>query len=470
MLTEQINAELDFLRTEAKELLTLKSRSPEQVKRMTEITAKLNELKEKAAESQVEENTSKGLKDAVDGVDAWSNQVPDRNRPPHLYDGDTQKAAVDHRHRFQAPGVGRPDYKPREIDESVAKALRQDGYSDQVIEAHTTKAYEKAASNYIKSRGHQIDEMVYKAMTTGGEGGVLVPMEWGELITHPPMGPALATQVENVAATTLTTRYPRVLSNDPKYPASPVVVEWEGETPSSLADQGSNVNTDHVDITAHQVMASGEFSLSLLEDNAYNFGNRIPGMFSDTLDVNLEQKLIFGTGTNQPWGFLETVSSAHLIQKVTTTSVTAITYENMVDVMIAVWQAYRSRGAWLMNSKTFGLLVKLKDSSGKPIFMPGFGQSTATPGGGTDWSSGTFLGRPYLISEFVDDPGEDKFSLFYGDWRSAIIRRNRVGATVKVLDQTSYKKGCLDYVLRARIGARLVRPQAVAGLFHNATP
>lgn len=468
MTTEQINAELDSLRTEAKELLTLKSRSPEQIKRMTEVTARLNELKAKAAEFQVEETTSKSLKDAIDGVDAWQSSVPDRNRPPHLFDGDTQKSAVDHRHRFQAPHIARPDYKPKEIDESVAKALRQDGYSDKVIEAHTTKAYEKATSQYIRSRGNEVDEMVYKAMTTGGEGGVLVPLEWGELITHPPMKATLASQVENVPATTLTTRFPRVLSNDPKYPAAPVTVQWEGETPSSLADQGNNVDTDHVDITAHQVMASGEFSLSFLEDNAYNFGSRVPGMFTDTLDVNLEEKLIFGTGSNQPWGFLEAPSGNHLIQKVTTTSVTAITYENMVDLMVKVWQAYRAEGVWLMNSTTWGLLTKLKDSSGKPIFMPGFGQSTATPGGGTDWSSGTFLGRPYIISEWVDNPADTKFSLFYGAWRQAVIRRNRVGATIKVLDQTSYKKGCLDYVLRARIGARLVRPQAVAGLFHDA--
>ena len=468
MTTEQINAELDALRTEAQELLTLKSRSPEQVKRMTEVTARLTELKDMATKATVESDTSKSLSDALEGIDGWQRQVPDRNRPPHVFDGDTQKAAVDHRHRFQAPHVGRPDYKPKEIDESVAKALRQDGYSDKVIEAHTTKAYEKAASQYIRSRGNEIDEMVYKAMTTGGEGGVLVPMEWGELITHPPMKATLASQVQNVPATTLTTRYPRVLSNDPKYPAAPVTVQWEGETPSSLADQGSNVNTDHVDITAHQVMASGEFSLSFLEDNAYNFGSRIPAMFTGTLDVNLEGKLIFGTGTDQPYGFLEQVSSEYLIQTVTTTSVTAITYENMVDLMVKVWQAYRAEGAWLMNSKTWGLLTKLKDSSGKPIFMPGFGQSTATPGGGTDWSSGTFLGRPYLISEFVDDPGDTKFSLFYGAWNQAIIRRNRVGATIKVLDQTSYKKGCLDYVLRARIGARLVVPQAIAGLYHDA--
>lgn len=468
MTTEQINAELDALRTEASELLTLKSRSPEQIKRMTEITARLAELKELAARSQIEDTTSKTLSDALSGLDEWQRQVPDRNRPPHLFDGETQKSAVDHRHRFQAPGIGRPEFKARDLDDSVVKALRSDGYSDAVIEAHTTKAYEQATTRYIKSRGHELDDMTSKAMTTGGEGGVLVPMEWGELITHPPMGPALATQVMNVPATSLTVRHPRILSNDPKYPASPVTVQWEGETPSSLADQGSNVDTDNIDITCHQVMASGEFSLSLLEDNAYNLSGRIPGIYNDTLNVNMEQKLIFGTGSNQPYGFLEQVSSAYLIQTVTTTSVTAITYENMIDLMTKVWQAYRAEGVWLMNSKTWGLLSKLKDSSGKPIFQAGFGQSTATPGGGTTWSNGTFIGRPYLISEFVDDPADTKFSLFYGNWQQGIIRRNRVGATIKVLDQTSYKKGCLDYVLRARIGARLVRPQAIAGLYHDA--
>jgi HK97 family phage major capsid protein len=470
MTPEQINAELDALRTEATGLLTLKSRTPEQVKRMTEVTTRLNELKVEGEKNQAEDLTSKGLKDAMDGVDTWLNQVPDSNRPPHIYDGDTQKSQVNHRYRLHPPHVSNPKYKTGDIPPAVAKALRQDGYSDKLIEAHTSKAYNDSVTNYIRSGGQIVEELTFKAMTEGGEGGVLVPMEWGELITHPPMGPALASQVTNVPSTSLTVRHPRVLTNDPKYPASPVAVEWEGETPAALADQGSNIDTDQVDITCHQVMASGQFSLSLLEDNAYNLNSYIPQLFDETLSVNIESKLISGTGSGQPWGFLEQDgSSNYLIPIQAAAAVGAIAYNDMVNLMVKVWQRYRATGTWLMNSVTWGELVKIKDTTGKPIFMPGFGQATAMPGGGTDWSAGTFLGRPYLISEFVDSPGANKLSLFYGDFRQGIIRRNRIGSTIKILDQTAYKKGCHEYVLRSRIGARLVRPQAIAGLKHPAS-
>jgi len=455
--------ELSQLKARGEELTQKSQFSPEEVVEMKSVGDRIKTISDLIKKSQETETAKNLLAAQVADVANWESQVPNQNRPASALSVKSERSGSDFFGKF---GVSKKAYQPAEITEDDYNSLKTDGYSDSVIAGHTTPAYRQEFKLYMKSGGRQLNEITAKAMTESGYGGVLVPIEWAQLITQTPMMTMLAGQVRNLTTTTLVQRFPRIKTNNVKFPASPVVVTWGGEQPT-LTEQGANLQTDNVDITVREVWAYGDFSISLLEDNAYGISNYIPQIFSETLAVDLDAKIISGTGDagSQPYGFTET--GVVPVQNAATTGASAaITADDLINLMVKLPQQYRANGVWLFNSNTFAALAKLKDTSGKYIFMPPFGSFTGTPMGGGEWTSGTILGRPYIISENMPDIGQGNVSVYFGWYDRAYFMLNRVGPTVRVLDQPKFTVGNYQYALRARKGGRVVQPNAIAGLKH----
>lgn len=449
--------ELTQLKTRGEELTQKSQPSPEEKLEMKSVGDRIIAVRDLIQKSQEDEAAKNLLSSQIAELDNWQSQVSKESRPAHVLNVKSERFGV---------GITNKAYQPAEINEDDYLSLKADGYSDSVIAGHATPAYRQEFKSYMKSGGRSFNEITQKAMTESGYGGVLVPIEWAQLITNPPMMTMLAGQVQNLTTTTLVQRFPRIKTNNVKFPASPVVVTWGGEQPT-LTEQGANLQTDNVDITVREVWAYGDFSISLLEDNAYGISNYIPQIFSETLAVDLDAKIISGTGDagSQPYGFTET--GVVPVQNAATTGASAaITADDLINLMIKLPQQYRANGVWLFNSNTFAALAKLKDTSGKYIFMPPFGSFTGTPMGGTDWAGGTILGRPYIISENMPDIGQGNVSVYFGWYQRAYIMLSRVGPTVRVLDQPKFTVGNYQYALRARKGGRVVQPNAIAGLKH----
>lgn len=371
---------------------------------------------------------------------------------------------------FPAPRVQDRNKLPEvEIKGHEYKSLRSDGYTDSLLQGVSSKAYLAEFTEYLASGGRKLGTLVSKGMTESGAGGVLVPVQWGELITNPPMSSRLRSAVNNKSVSGLLHKFPRLNTSDSKYPAAPVTVSWGGETPDPAGnpDQGSNVNTTNIDIQVNEVYCQGVFSISLLEDALNGFTNYIPQMFQETLDVNLDSKIIAGTGTTvptapQPWGLNET----GVVPTRAALTNTGIAYKDLTGLLYNLPQQYRDKGAFLLNSNTLGKIADIVDGQGRPLFIPNYGAINQMPGGGTMWSNGTILGRPYIISEFMPDIAADTVSVYYADFEKLYILLNRVGATVRVLDQIQYTSGNYVYALRARFGGRVVQPYAGLGLKH----
>lgn len=470
----EYQTELAGLETRGNELVKKSEFTPADVAEMKSTTARIQELQGFISQAQDQDALRASLTTQLKSISQWQEQVPASNRPAHVaqVNTDTSHRAVtvnvpQTKMLFGKFNVRNQNYQVADMGQDDYLSLKSDGYSDSVIEGHTTAAYRQEFKNYMKSGGRNLEEIAMKAMTESGYGGVLVPIEWGQLITNPPMKTVLAGQVNNLTTTVLTQRFPRIKTSNVKYPASPVVVTWGGEQPT-LTEQGANLQTDNVDINVREVWAYGDFSISLLEDNAYGISNYIPQIFTDTLAVDLDGKIISGTGDSgsQPWGFTE--SGVVPTQTATTTGASAaIKTDDLINLMIKLPQQYRANGVWLMNSNTFGAIAKLTDTSGKYVFMPPFGAMTGSPMGGSEWSTGTILGRPYIISENMPDIGQGNVSVYFGWYERAYIMLNRVGPTVRVLDQPKFTVGNYQYALRARKGGRVVQPNAIAGLKHT---
>lgn len=451
--------ELQELQDRAEELLTKTATTSEELTELESLTQQIVKAGNELAANNETNVKKTALANALAVTKGLSNSVPQANRPVYAQSSETSRT-TNKAEVMSGLKIRRADYTVKEISEETYASLKADGYSDNVIGLATTDQFAKEFIAYAKSGGRRIGgEAMTKAMTEAGDGGVLVPIQWAELITNPPMNSMLRTQVRNLPSTVLTQRFPRIKTTNVNYPASPVTVTWGGETPSSLVDQGTNFKTDMVDITACEVYASGDFSISLLEDNIYSMNSYIPQVFRETLDVELDKVIAKGTGSAQPWGLSET----GIIPTVNAGVTNVISYDDLVNLKVKLPQQYRSEGVWVMNSNTWGVIAKLKDSNNRPIWEPNYGYIGNVPGGGGTWWDGMLLGRPYIISENMDDLGATKVPLYYLVPNKSYIMTTRVGATIRVLDQPKYTAGCYQFVLRARYGGRVVQPWAAAG-------
>ena len=82
----------------------------------------------------------------------------------------------------------------------------------------------------------------------------------------------------------------------------------------------------------------------------------------------------------------------------------AITYDELVELMHSVDPAYQANSRWMLNFTTLGMIQKLTDLNGQPLWGP-----LASEG------PDTILGRPYIINQDMPDATTGSRSLLYGD-------------------------------------------------------
>jgi HK97 family phage major capsid protein len=461
----QLNEEKIKVVQRANELADKKSYTLDEEAEVPKLRERLVDIKSKIEKIGETDRNRTALKAELEDTKSFDSRVMSNQRPAHVKNVNRSAMNV---------SISRKNYLPEvEITEDDVRVLKKDGYSDSTIQGCATPEYIDEFQTFLKSGGRYTPEMVLKSMTEAGAGGVLVPIQWGELITNPPMNGMLRSSVRNMAVNTLLMRFPRIQTTNVNYPAYPVTVSWGGEQPNSSQnpDVSNSFNTTNVDIQVNEVYAQGTFSISLLEDNAYSLQSYIPTVFQESLDVDLDLRIISGTGTAnsqspQPWGLNE----ANVIPLTNATTVGAsakITYQDLVNVMYQLPQQYRSQAVWLLNSQTLGLIAGLVDGNQRPLFLPNFGYIGDTPGGGANWSSGTILGRPFIISENMPNVAQGNVSMYLADWQKLYFLLTRVGPTVKILDQPQYTAGNYIFALRSRFGGRVTQPWAGRGLKHT---
>lgn len=175
----------------------------------------------------------------------------------------------------------------------------------------------------------------------------------------------------------------------------------------------------------------------LIQDSMFD----IEGYLNSLLQVRLgritAKHFTTGTGTSQPRGVVTAAGSG----KVGTTGQTAtVTYDDLVDLEHSVDPVYRvgPKVGFMMNDATLKVLRKLKDSQGRPIFVPGYEQGN--PGGAPD----RLLGRPIFISQEMPTMAANAKSILFGDFSRYKIR--------EVMDLTLFRMADSNFILNGQIG------------------
>lgn len=187
----------------------------------------------------------------------------------------------------------------------------------------------------------------------------------------------------------------------------------------------------------------------LLQDSQIDIDALVVSLLAERLARIQNAHFTTGTGTNQPRGIVTAASAG----KVGATGQAAtVTYDDLVDLEHSIDPAYRRQSGvgFMMNDSTLKVIRKIKDTEGRPIFVPGY--ESGVPGGAPD----TLLGRPVFINQDVPVMAANAKSILFGVLKNYRIR-DVMGATLfRFTDSVYSKNGQVGFLAWQRSGGNLL--------------
>ena len=170
-----------------------------------------------------------------------------------------------------------------------------------------------------------------------------------------------------------------------------------------------------------------------------------------------------GTGSAQPNGVI-TAAQTGVTAANSTSQVTAVTYDSLVELQHSIDPAYREQGnmQWMFNDNTLAAIRKIKDEQKRPIFVPGY--ETGNPEGAPD----RLLGAPIRINQHMADMAANARSIAFGDFTHYHIRDVMAVEMFRFTDSAFTKKGQVGFLAWMRSGGNLVDVGGAVKVFINA--
>jgi HK97 family phage major capsid protein len=182
----------------------------------------------------------------------------------------------------------------------------------------------------------------------------------------------------------------------------------------------------------------------LLQDSTLNIESIVTTRLQQRIARIQNRKFTLGTGTAEPKGVVVAAAAG----KVGTTGQTLnIIYDDLVDLQHAVDPAYRQLGCeFMLNDNSLKVVRKIKDTQGRPIFVPGY--EVGVPGGAPD----TLLGTNININQHMADMAANAKSVLYGYFKAYQIRDVMAYTLFRFTDSAYAKLGQVGFLAWARAG------------------
>lgn len=169
--------------------------------------------------------------------------------------------------------------------------------------------------------------------------------------------------------------------------------------------------------------------LELIQDSAID----VIGYVIDRLATRIARiqntHFTVGAGTTLPDGIVPKAGAG----KVGATGQTAtVTYDDLVDLKHSVNRAYRSNAAYMLNDLSVAVVSKLKDTTGRPIWVPGDVESIVN--GRPD----TLCGHPVMINDDVATMAANAKSILFGDFSKYTIRDVQGTTVIRRFDDSAF--------------------------------
>lgn len=198
----------------------------------------------------------------------------------------------------------------------------------------------------------------------------------------------------------------------------------------------------------------------LLQDSQVDIASFIENRLVQRIGRITNTYFTTGTGTSQPRGV---VTGASAGKTGTTGQTTTVIYDDLVDLIHSVDPAYRVPSAcFMMADSSLKVLRKLKDTAGRPIFLPGYDGLGQAMGD-------TLLGYDICINQDVAAMAANAKSILFGDFSKYVIRDVMAPTLFRFEDSAYAKLGQVGFLMWHRAGGNLLDSAAVKYYANSAT-
>lgn len=361
----------------------------------------------------------------------------------------------------------RYDQRHREIENSIDDVVRRiaamqvggGGFTDE-NPAETRKAL-NAFGEFVKSgKPDAMHALMPRAdMTTDKDpdGGYTVPKEVGSAIIRRQLDFSPMRRVASVVQT-------RSDVFEQLMQAAGGTANWVGEKEARPKTDSATLRA--LQFPAHEIYANPAVSQKLLDDSAFDVANFVTQTIAEDFDLKEGAAFITGDGVNKPRGFLsygtpvttaDATRAFHVLQYVPSGVAAALSDathnggDALIDVVYSLRAGYRRNARWLMNSKTAGVVRKLKTSDD---FAQYLWINSIAPG-----QPPMLLGYPVEFDENMPDIGAGEFPIAFGDWRRGYLINDRIG--IRILRDPFTNKPFVMFYTTKRVGGGMLDSNAI---------
>jgi HK97 family phage major capsid protein len=220
---------------------------------------------------------------------------------------------------------------------------------------------------------------------------------------------------------------------------------------ATIVGQGVSIGTSEPTFNAFSTLSSFKFSAlaqlsrELIADAGVDIVSFLAEQFGNALGFAIADKIVNGTGTVEPTGFLA-VAGTGLTGSTGVSG--AFTADNVIDLIYSLDGSLRNRPSFAMlaNSTSIAALRKLKDTAGNYVFQVGDSKDRRD----------LVLGVPVIETPAMPNPALGVNSLAVGDLKSLYIR-NAGGLQVDRSDDFAFGNDLATWRATFRIDSKLVQ-------------
>jgi len=326
--------------------------------------------------------------------------------------------------------------------------------------AETEAPHQKAFEAYVRSgdddglRGLQLEG---KALSTAvaGDGGYLLDPQTADMVRSVLRSTASIRAVANVVNVEAT-------SYDVLIDTTDIGAGWATQTGATT--ETGTPTIDRIVIPLHELSALPKASQRLLDDAAFDIEGWLAGRIADKFARAEAAAFIIGDGVDKPKGFLThpvVVNTAWVwdsLGYVPTGAAGAFAgADALVDLVYALGAQYRANGSFVMNSRTAGVIRKMKDADGRFLWSDGLAAREPA----------RLLGYPVLIAEDMPNIAANTYAVAFGDFGSGYTIAERPDLRI-LRDPFSAKPHVLFYATK-RVGGDVSDFAAIKLLKFSAT-
>ena len=271
--------------------------------------------------------------------------------------------------------------------------------------------------------------------SVGAEGGYVVPVEYQKSVIKKLYEAYVMRRFSTVRQTASTTQIP--------VGASKPTFGW-------IAENGAypNSDTSFAQLTINAFKSGGIIKVSreLLSDSMIDLESYLTDQIVLGMADLEETAFVVGDGASKPTGIVTSASDSGIV----TADATAITTNEILDLMGSLKTPYEKKGKFLLNKSTRNAIRKLQDANGQYVWQPSLQADKPD----------MLFGRAVEVSDNMAGLTADSKSVLFGDFSYYTIA-DRGAMTINRLNELYAGNGQVGYQVDARVDGKLTLAETV---------